>query len=59
MVEIFASSVWTRELLATTVTDSAIAPRFSVMSTRAVAPAVSLMPSMLADRKPVSDASMR
>ena len=59
LVVTFASSVDTSGDLAMTVTDSSIAPRFRVMSTRAVAPAVSLMPSTFADRKPVSEASMR
>ena len=46
-VEIFASSVDTSGELAWTVTDSSMAPRFSAMSTRAVAPAVSRTPSSL------------
>ena len=42
-----------------TVTVSSIAPRFRTMSTRAVAPAVSLTPSVFAVWNPVRDASIR
>ena len=58
-VETFASSVCINVWSATTLTDSETAPRLSVRSIRAVAPATSLTPSTLADWKPWSEASMR
>ena len=58
-VAIFASSVCSVVFSATTFTVSAMEPRFNATSTRAVAPAVRMMPWMIEVRKPCSVASMR
>jgi hypothetical protein len=58
-VATLASSVCSVLFSATTLTDSVIAPRFSVTSTRAVAPALMTMPSTIDVRNPWSVASIR
>jgi hypothetical protein len=58
-VATFASSVCSVEFSATTFTSSVIAPRLSVTSTRAVNPAVRVIPAMIEVRNPCSVASMR
>ncbi len=59
LVETFASSLWSRAFLASTFTVSVTAPGFRITSMRAVAPAVSRMPSTVADWNPSIEASTR
>ena len=59
VVAIFASSVCSVVLSATTFTASVIAPRFNDTSIRVVAPAVRIIPSTMAFRKPSREASSR